>query len=143
MKEYNYLLKPVSVIAFITFIILCIGCTDRSLRSKELVKEGKRLLSIGQNDKALKQFEEAIKMDDNNFEAWHFRGSCKISQGDFKGSLSDFERAIEINPGYYNSWYNLGMAWFYLDDQDMACEYWKKAEALGKPNINDKTRHCP
>ncbi len=130
-------------LASLLLVFLVAGCADREEASRELVKKGKKKLSIGRIEEATGYFEEAIGKDRKNFEAWHFLGSCKISKGEFEQSLDDFSKAIELNPGYSPAWYNRGLAYFYLEDQGKACEDWKKAEELGHLNISDKTRHCP
>jgi len=123
--------------------LMITACADREQQSRDLVKKGKKKLSMGLNDEAMECFEEAIRKDRNNFEAWHRRGTTKISYAKYEESLSDFDMAIELKPDYAPSYYNRGMAWFYMGEQDKACEDWKMAEAIGYLNISDKTRHCP
>ncbi|MFO7723187.1 MAG: tetratricopeptide repeat protein [Bacteroidales bacterium] len=126
----------------ILLILAMTGCADREQQSIELVKKGKKKLSMGLNDQALEYFDDAIKKNNENHEAWHFRGSCKVSLGLPLEGIPDFGKAIELKPDYAPAWYNRGLAWFYLGEQQKACEDWKQAEALGYPNIGDKTRHC-
>lgn len=132
-----------TVIAFSLLLIFVLaGCANREEAAIELVKKGKKKLSMGGNDQAIEYFKQAIRKDDKNFEAWYFLGNCKINNGEFEESLEDFSKAIELNPGYSPAWFNRGLAYFYLEDQDKACDDWKKAEELGHLNIGDRTRHC-
>lgn len=140
MNIRNYTILGVTILIL---MLMMTACADREEQSRKLVKKGKKKLSMGLNEEAMACFEEAIRKDKNNFEAWHRRGSCKITNADYEGALPDFDKAIELKPDYAPAYYNRGMAWFYLGEQDKACESWKMAEEAGYMNISDKTRHCP
>ncbi len=130
---------------FVLFMamVMVLGCADREEVSRELVKEGKRLLAFGRNDEAREKFELAARRDRRNFEAWFYIGNMHVTNREYEESLEYYERTIELKPDFARAWYNLGLVWFYLDDQHKACEHWKHAEKLGHPNISDRTRHCP
>ena len=132
---------PVIALSLLLIFVLA-GCADREEAAIELVQKGKKKLAMGRNDQATEYFEQAIRKDKKNFEAWYFLGNCKVSSGEFEESLEGFSKAIELNPGYSPAWFNRGLAYFYLEDQDKACDDWKKAEELGHLNISDRTRHC-
>lgn len=130
-----------AIITSLTLLLL-VACTDRTEASKVLVKEGKRLQSMGMNQAAMEKFEAAAAKDKENFEAWYLCGTSKISVGNHRDAIEDLDRSIALKEDYAPAWFAKGMAWFYLDNQEKACENWKKAEALGHPNIDDRTRHC-
>jgi tetratricopeptide (TPR) repeat protein len=139
MKVMN---RTILLSLLLIFIMAMTGCADREQQSLELVKRGKKKLSMGLNDQAYEFFDDAIKKNRNNHEAWHFRGSCRVSMGEPLKGIPDFDKAIALKPDYAPAWYNRGLAYFYLGDQQKACEDWKHAESIGYPNISDKTRHC-
>lgn len=139
MNSRNYTLSGIVIMAI---MLLITSCADREEQSLNLVKKGKKKLSMGLNDQAMDYFEDAIRKDRKNYEAWHLKGSCRITSGEFHESLEDFDKAIELKPDYAPAYYNRGMAWFYIGDQEKACEDWKMAESIGYMNISDKTRHC-
>jgi len=131
-----------SLLVMIMGMVLTTGCADRQEVSREFVKEGRRLLSVGMNDEAQETFERAIRKDKKNFEAWFYLGNMYVTNREYEKSMEYYEHAIELKPDYARAWYNLGMAWFYLNDREKACYHWKQAEDLGMPNIGDRTRHC-
>ncbi len=123
-------------------MLAIVACGDRTEASKALIKEGKRLRSMGLNQEAMEKFEAAASKDKENFEAWYLCGTSKMSAGNHRDALEDLDRAIALNKDYAPAWFGRGLAWFYLDNQEKACENWKEAERLGYHNISDRTRHC-
>lgn len=140
---YKHTSKAFHFLYIILVIGLLAGCGDREQMSLELVKKGRKKLTMGKNDEAMEYFSKAIRKDKRNFEAWFYQGSCKVSMQRYEESLADFDRALELKPDYAAAWFNRGLVFFYLNDQDKACADWREAEALGYPNISDRTRHCP
>jgi len=138
----HYTSKLFQFFILILVMGLLSGCSDPEEMSRELVKKGRKKLAMGNNDAAMEYFEKAIRKDKQNFEAWFYRGSSKVSQRLYHEALEDFTRATEIKPDYAAGWYNRGLVWFYLEDQEKACADWRKAEEFGYPNISDRTRHC-
>lgn len=49
----------------------------------------------------------------------------------YEESITWYNKAIEIEPGYAQSWVNIGVAYYYLNKFDKACESMKKASSLG------------
>jgi tetratricopeptide (TPR) repeat protein len=133
----------ISLLGFLIILLLSTGCTDREEVSRDLVKQGKKKLSMGLNEEAIAIFDKAISKNPENAEAWYYHGNCKVSMGSAQEAIEDFSEAIRLKPDYSAAYFNRGQAWFYLHDQTKACEDWKKAEELGFPNISDRTRHCP
>src|SRR3546814_17594190 len=49
-------------------------------------------------DDARREFETAIALNPNLFEAWYYYGLASSSQGDFEKAASLYTRASEVNP---------------------------------------------
>jgi tetratricopeptide (TPR) repeat protein len=47
---------------------------------------------------AIKDYDEAIKLDPNFGKAYANRGSARFNYGDRKGALDDFNKAVELMP---------------------------------------------
>jgi TolB-like protein/Flp pilus assembly protein TadD len=49
------------------------------------------------------EFEQAVKLDPKNYEAWYLFGRAKVHEGDLKRALALFERAAKVRPDDYQS----------------------------------------
>lgn len=49
---------------------------------------------------AIKEFDEAIKVDPNIAKAYYYMGYAKYKRKDFKGAMKDFEQAYGIDKDY-------------------------------------------
>ena len=49
------------------------------------------------------EFEKAIELDPESFDAWYFFGRSKVHEGDLQRALALFERAAQIRPEDYQS----------------------------------------
>jgi len=49
------------------------------------------------------EFEKAIELDPENFDAWYFFARSKVHEGDLRRALGLFERAAQIRPEDYQS----------------------------------------
>ncbi len=49
------------------------------------------------------EFERAIDLDPNNFEAWYFYARCKVHEGDHGRAIELFEQAARARPDDYQS----------------------------------------
>ena len=54
-------------------------------------------------DDATAEFERALELNPDSFEAWYFFGRSKVHEGDLERALALFERAAEIRPEDYQS----------------------------------------
>ncbi|KPL75195.1 tetratricopeptide repeat protein [Bellilinea caldifistulae] len=59
---------------------------------------GKAYLESGEEEKALRVFDEALRLDRLNFEVVMERGKLYLNRGDAQAALSDFNRALTIRP---------------------------------------------
>lgn len=66
--------------------------------------------------KALKQFDEATRLDPAYFEAWNMVGYCARKTGDLKRAFAAYEKSLAINPDYEEAHEYLGEAWLLSGD---------------------------
>ena len=62
-------------------------------------------------------------------EAYFHRGCAKYNNYQKDAALQDYLKTIEINPEYLQAYFNIGMYYRGINDYDMACYYFKIAEA--------------
>lgn len=54
--------------------------------------------SMGDNQRAIEDFNKSIELDANNAKAYVLRGICKADLEDKEGALEDYNKAIELSP---------------------------------------------
>lgn len=69
-----------------------------ALRAEMQVQAGKKSLSPGHYEDAVKAFDQALKTDPASWSAYLQRGYAKQSLGKLDDALSDFQRALQIEP---------------------------------------------
>jgi tetratricopeptide (TPR) repeat protein len=62
----------------------------------------------GDLEGAMGDYNQAIKLNPNDFSAYNNRGNVKLSKGDLGGAMADYNQAIRLNPKYATSYNNLG-----------------------------------
>ena len=135
MKRQTYLIA----------ILLLVGlaaCQDPA-KSRVYMDEGNKLMmNYGKFDEAVVAFDQAVKYDKNNYEAYYLRGCAKTNAQHYEEALADFEKAIELKPDYADAYFNLGRTYFLLNNEDKACEYYQLAAKYGRPNLDDYLKRC-
>jgi tetratricopeptide (TPR) repeat protein len=95
---------------------------------------------IGDYVGALEAFNKAIEEnpETDDFMIYSYRGNTKSKSGMYYDAIADFTKAIELKPTKvmdYSNWvknyFNRGVARFYTEDTEGACEDWKKSYDLG------------
>ena len=77
---------------------------------------------------------KAIKIDQNNADAWSNRGNAKNNLDDHQGAIDDFTKAIELEPKGAAAWNNRGLAKGKLGDHQGAIDDYIKAIELNPKN---------
>jgi tetratricopeptide (TPR) repeat protein len=71
-------------------------------------KRGETRAEAGQEDEALADFEQSIKLDPSRWLALHNRGVSYGMLGNLDAALADFNRVIQLNPNFVKALYNRG-----------------------------------
>lgn len=128
------------IVVLITLFIS--SCQSNIEKSQELFDIGIEQFEYREYKEALITFDKALDADPENFEALYYKGNCHMNMGKFIVAIEEFTKAIQINPNYAEAYANRGQAKFYLGGYQDACADYQKAHDLGKPNMEDKLRHC-
>jgi tetratricopeptide (TPR) repeat protein len=84
----------------------------------------------GDQEGALQDFNEAIRLQPDYVEAYNERGEIRKSLGDTKGAISDFSQAIQLKPNFAYAYNNRGVVRYYSSDKKGAIEDYNKAIEL-------------
>ncbi|MBW7847993.1 MAG: tetratricopeptide repeat protein [Bacteroidales bacterium] len=133
---------PAFWLAAIILPMIFSACGPNIEKSQSHLLKGIDLTFQAQHSEALVEFNQAIKFNDHSFEAYYYRAACKRNLKDNDGAMADYKKAIELKPDYAEAHFGLGQLYDYLQDRQMACFHYLKAESLGLPNVGDYTRWC-
>ena len=96
------------------------------------------LYRLGRYEDASVSYENALKIDPEDFDSWMGKGSSLYNLGTYTESLSAFEKAIEIKPENSYSWYDRGNVFYRLGEYDLAVHDFAKGESLNSTNAGVK-----
>ncbi len=96
---------------------------------------GQVYLKRGLFDKALSEFEAALKADANHAEAAHNIGVVLSQRGETGRAIPQFLRAVEIRPEYGLAWENLGNSYLAAGDYLAAERSYRQAIASGQSSV--------
>lgn len=133
--------KILSFFGFVLFLGIS-ACTPPAEKAEEHYEMGKKLFYNNDPREALEEFEKGLKLVPNHDRLLFEAGNCYMNFRDYQTAINYFSKAIESNSKYADAYFNRGQCWFYLNDRAKSCEDWKKADQLGKANLQDKIKHC-
>ena len=81
-------------------------------------------------------FNEAIRLNPNDAEAYNGRGAVRYDQGDKQAALADYNEAIRLDPSYANAYYNRGLLRDELGDKQGALADYNEAIRLDPNHAN-------
>jgi lipoprotein NlpI len=105
-------------------------------RAAAYFNRGNALLQKGDHDKAITDFDEALKLDPKNASAYNNRGNAKNEKGDADGAVEDFNAAIKQNARYAAAYFNRGNALAAKGEAKRALKDYDTAIKYNKRNVN-------
>ncbi|HTS40961.1 MAG TPA: tetratricopeptide repeat protein [Xanthobacteraceae bacterium] len=84
----------------------------------------------GQYDRAISDFDHAIRLDPDSTYAFNNRGAAYARMGRFDVAIADFDEAIRINPSYATTYNNRGIAYAKKGQYERAIEDFDQAIRL-------------
>ena len=87
-------------------------------------------------DRAITDFNEAIRLDPNFARAYRNRSVAYFRKGDHNRALADANQSIRIDPNNYNSYSNRGWLYLEMGDNDRAIADYSEAIRLDDPNAD-------
>jgi tetratricopeptide (TPR) repeat protein len=89
---------------------------------------------LGRDEAALKDLDEAFRINPKLADAYQNRGVTKNILELFPEALADFNQALKLKPDNAGVHLGRGISKFYLGDKTGACEDWRMASAGGATN---------
>jgi tetratricopeptide (TPR) repeat protein len=80
-------------------------------------------ISLGQKgefDKAIEDFDQALRLDPNFTQAYYNRGKVWGLKGEFDKDIADCDQALRLDPNFTLAYYNRGKAWGLKGEFDKA-----------------------
>ena len=84
----------------------------------------------GDTDRAIKEYDEAIRLGPKNPAAYNNRGSAYSEKSDYDRAIKDFDAAIRLDPKYVAAYYNRGNAHKGKGEYDRAIKDYSEAIRL-------------
>ena len=103
-------------------------------KSSTYKKKGGELFWEDKHLEAIKNFDNAIKVNPKDFDSWDFRGRCKYELEQYEQAVKDFDEAIELNPENYTSWDFRGRCKYFLKQYEQAVKDFDEAIELNPEN---------
>ena len=85
---------------------------------------------LSQYERAIEDYDEAIRLDPNDPLAYSNRGTTYDALGQYSRAIEDYDEAIRLNPNYAMAYYNRGAAYGDLGQYERAIENYDEAIRL-------------
>ena len=135
-------MKKTLFFASLAAMFLMVSCGPNPEKSRMYLDKGIDYMYTSQIDEAIEFFDKAIKYDENNYEAYYYRGCAYSNNFNQEKAFENWNKAIEIKPDYADPYFNIGLIYRRNNDHAMACYYFKLAEKYGRQNMADDVKFC-
>ncbi len=135
-------MRRVLFFANFAVLLLMMSCGRNPDKSRVYLDKGIDYLYTSEIDEAIGFFNKAIKYDENNYEAYYYRGCAYSNNFNNEQAFHDWNKAIELKPDYADPYFNIGLIYRRQNDYSMACYYFKLAEKYGRQNMEDYVKFC-
>jgi len=116
---------------FLFFIVVVVIVTQAFPDADEAFNRGFNYHADGHYEKAIFEYNKAIKINPQHAMAYNNRGIVYESKGQYDKAISDFSKALEIDPKLANAYVNRGSLMNKLGNTKMACYDWTRLCELG------------
>jgi tetratricopeptide (TPR) repeat protein len=125
------------IAVLITAFFLITGCGLGVSKFDDAIMDGASHLNTGKPEKALEDFNRAIKIKPQVAAGYLGRANTLQILGRYEASIEDYDRALEIKSDLANAYINRGSAYSHLGEYEKAIADYEKGLELD-PDIDDK-----
>ena len=129
-------MKPLFLTLIISFVMFA-GCGLGTSEFKDAVLDGASNLNRGRTERALEDFNRAIKVDPTHQDGYLGRADTLNVMARYEEALKDYDKAIEIDPTRAEAYINRAIAYSHLGRYEKAIADYEKGLELD-PKIDDK-----
>lgn len=129
---------------YIGFLVILFfnSCTPPMERAEEFYEKGKSFMYQSNPKLAIIEYQKGLEYVPDHARLLYESGNCYMNFRDYKTAIDFFNKAIDSDPKYADAYFNRGQSWFYLNELDLCCADYRKAHALGRPNLADLLKMC-
>ena len=124
------------LIALTLTCFMITGCGIGVSDYEDAVLDGVSSLNRNKPDKALEDFNRAIRLGPELIDGYLGRANTLNTMGRYEDALKDYDRALEIDPNNANAYINRGSAFSHLDQYEKAIADYEKGLVLD-PKIDN------
>ena len=99
--------------------------------SRAFFDRGRALSDEAQYERAIQDFDLAIKLDPDYPDAFNHRALAYAGQGDYERAIKDFDEAVRLDPNYAIAIFNRGLALQTMGRPDEAAKDFARAKQAG------------
>ena len=89
-------------------------------KAEDFYNQGEEKYAKRDYQGAIADFDRAIELNPNYFNAYIGRGNARDDSGDSRGAIADYDRALKISPNNASAYYNRGVTRSRLGDTQAA-----------------------
>ena len=144
MKKSFYI---IAIILFLSLILILSACVTSSstiretnARVNELINNGIESYNSGDYDRAIRYYNDALRISPYSSAALNNRGACYTELGDYEKAITDYTEAIRHSPRRALFYDNRGMAYERNGDLELAARDYIQAIQIDENYTRAKTR---
>jgi Tfp pilus assembly protein PilF len=108
-----------------------VNCYGAKGKSEEFFEQGKKYTSVETADKAISNYNKAIKINPKFVKAYNNRGIAYAWKKQYDLAIADFTKAIELDPKNGKAYNNRAVIYSFQGETDKARQDIQKAQSLG------------
>jgi len=120
-------------------LALLAGCEPADERAQEHLQSGLKLAESGDNARALLEFREAVRLNENLTEAYNAIGRIREAEGNMQSAVGHYLKAIESDESNVEARIRLGRIMSAAGQLDEALKYAMAAAQLAPDNVDALT----